>query len=558
MKIGKTLLCTAAAAFLGVALSPAVLSARAEVSPALCEVNGVSYRYFDEALSAWGQGTTMKLLENCTLSDLKSSSSEALGLDHLTVTESKTLDLNGKTLTGAQTGSVIYVAGEGVAFTLTDTSSSKSGKITGGSSVFGGGINLSGATLNFQGGAIADNTGVSGGGIYANEGTVNLNGGAVTGNKADFGGGIYLLGSTLNMSGSSSLVEGNEAAIMGGGIYAYGKGDLSSSLLLSGGKLSGNTAVIGGGATLWRGVAMELSGSAEIVGNHAQGGAGVYLFGDEENVGTRDSRFTMTGGKIVSNVGGNSLGGGVKVGKGGSFQMTAGTVGENTSQQGGGGVSIDSGAEAVFGGTAVVKQNTAKGKTDNVRFYGGCLLSLQDDFKGEIGFNCSSYGVIGKGYKGSASGITADDEGYEILVENGDLSIGILEATGIFIEKMPEKLDYALSDTPDLTGMVVKVTYKDGRTAEIKNYTIDSSPFTRSNTVREITYTVNGKELKTNLSFRVEGVSAAESGEVFEGGFIAVVVLSGLFLIALVFVGFYTDGFKGRRKKKEAKAENGK
>ncbi len=564
-RIGKTLLCTMAAALFGAALSPAVLSARAEVSPALCEVDGVSYRYFDEALSAWGQGTTMKLLENCTLTGLMSAYSEPLGLDHLSVKESKTLDLNGKTLTGAKGSSVIYVTGTGVTFTLTDTSSSKSGAVTGGDAVFGGGIAVSGATLDFQGGSISGNTGVSGGGVYVNEGTVTLGGGTIKGNKADFGGGIYLLASTLNMKNAFSEVTGNTAVAFGGGVYAYGKGEISSALTVESGKINENTAQMGGGVALWKNATLNFGGNAEISKNTAQSGGGAFVFGDEENVGIRDSRFYMTGGTVSSNTATDSLGGGIKVGRGGLFQMTGGTISGNTAV-GGGGVSVDGGAEAVFGGTASVKQNLRGENADNVNFFSDSALSLKDDFSGEIGFNCSSYGVICKDYKGNTQGITADDPAYEIFFENGTLTVGMQEPTGIFVETMPAKLDYALDETPDFAGMVVKATFKDGHTAEIRNYTVDRSPFTKSNTVRQITYTVNGTAYTAQVSFRVDGVSASQggagqggtgqNGEVFEGGFIAVVVLSGLFLIALVFVGIYTDGFKGKRKKKEKNAEH--
>lgn len=563
-RIGKTLLCTAAAALFGVALSPSALSARADVSPALFEVDGVSYRYFDEALSAWGQGTTMKLLENCTLTGLMSAYSEPLGLTHLSVTESKTLDLNGKTLTGTKGSSVIYVTGEGVTFTLTDTSSSKSGAVTGGDAVFGGGIAVSGATLNFQGGSVSGNTGVSGGGIYVNEGTVEFGGGTVKGNKADFGGGIYLLGSTLNMKNGASDVTGNTAVAFGGGVYAYGEKEVPSVLTVESGKIHENSAQNGGGIALWKNATLNLSGSAEISKNTAQSGGGVYLFGDEENVGIRDSRFYMTGGAVSSNTATDSLGGGIKVGRGGLFQMTGGTISGNTAV-GGGGVSVDGGAEAVFGGTASVKQNLRGENADNVSFFSDSILSLKDDFSGEIGFNCSSYGVICKDYKGSTKGVTADDPAYEIFFENGMLTVGMQEPTGIFIETLPTKLDYTLNDTPDFAGMVVKATYKDGHTAEIRNYTVDSAPFTKSNTVRQITYTVNGTAYTAQVSFRVDGVSAGQGGagqggagqsNVFEGGFIAVVVLSGLFLIALVFVGIYTDGFKGKRQKKEKNTEH--
>ncbi len=44
--------------------------------------------------------------------------------------------------------------------------------------------------------------------------------------------------------------------------------------------------------------------------------------------------------------------------------------------------------------------------------------------------------------------------------------------TGIYIDSLPDKLDYARKESLDLTGMVIKGTYTDGSKAEITDYTI--------------------------------------------------------------------------------------
>ncbi len=552
--IGKTLLCAAAIALCGIVSVPGGLSASADVSPALCDVNGVSYRYFDEALAAWKQGTTLKLLADCPLSELKDVSDAPLGLDSLSVTETKTLDLNGKTLSGTEKSSVLYISGAGVTFTLTDSSAAKNGKITGGSSTFGGGINVSGATLNFNGGAVTGNSGNSGGGIYASDAAVNLGGGTIEGNTADFGGGLYLFRSSLELGKDvASSVSGNTATTLGGGIYAYGTEEARSVLTLNGGKIDGNTAAMGGGIAVWQGASVLFGEKAEISGNHADGGAGVYLFGKTAEK-SHAANFEMNGGTISSNVGGKFFGGGVKVGNGAIFKMTAGSVTGNSTQANGGGISAEEGAEVSFGKSASVKQNVCGSKENNVFYISGCKLSIGSDFSGALGLTCLEYGKICDKNVATLNGIVADDPDFEIYAQDDGIYCRSYLPVRLYIEKMPAKLTYSLGETPDLSGMVVKVVYKDKREVEVKDYTFDEAPFAEGNAVRRISYTANGVTLSAQLAFSLNLPTVDNpqpQPDIFPGGFIAVVVLSALFVAAVIFVAIYTNGFRGRKKKQK-------
>ena len=330
-KVGKMFLLATAVAC-GVA-SFGMLGAHASASAAsgLCEVDGVTYQTLGEGVAHWEQGTTLKLLQNCDLADVGEKYS-------LPVTVSKTLDLNGKTLRGTGADSVLRVTGTGVTFTVTDTSAEKSGKISEGGAILGGGIFLSEATLELNGGAITQNRASSGGGIYASDATVHLNGGSVCENTAGYGGGIELKGGSMLLSEDTECtIEGNTATVNGGGVYALGSDTASATLTVGGGKIGGNTAEKGGGVALWGGAVLTLSAGGEISENHADGGAGVYAFGaTTDGTVTKPATFHMTGGRVNANVGGTGFGAGVKIGLGGVFHMTGGTVSQNTTRMNGG------------------------------------------------------------------------------------------------------------------------------------------------------------------------------------------------------------------------------
>ena len=128
-----------------------------------------------------------------------------------------TLDLNGHTLDRAMTkpgideGSAIFVL-SGAMLTVTDSSEDHTGKITGGHSPEGGGINNSGALI-IEGGCITGNSAEDAGGGVINYGELIIKGGTITGNSAVVeGGGIYNAVKGY-ISLDKSAVYGNSAPI---------------------------------------------------------------------------------------------------------------------------------------------------------------------------------------------------------------------------------------------------------------------------------------------------------------------------------------------------------
>jgi hypothetical protein len=187
------------------------------------------------------------------------------------------------------------------------------------------------ATLNITAGAVLrDNlnttTGYelgSGGGVIAS-GNINMTGGLITGNRTapadSFGGGICFLNSasnaTFNMSGGE--ISGNYG-LAGGGVYLG-----SASMLMTGGIIRANEAGRSGGIFININGHLILRNEARIEENSAMDGGGV------SNIGT----FTMEGGYIVSNHA--ERGGGVE--NLSTFVQTGGSISQNDAEIEGGGV----------------------------------------------------------------------------------------------------------------------------------------------------------------------------------------------------------------------------
>ena len=113
----------------------------------VAEVNGTGYATFGDALAAWTEGSTLKLLSDVTMSST------------ITIpTGEHTLDLNGRSIKAGSTGYSVITIGSGAELTI-DDSSENVGKITGGSvgQNNGGGVTVDGGTLTLNGGAISGN-----------------------------------------------------------------------------------------------------------------------------------------------------------------------------------------------------------------------------------------------------------------------------------------------------------------------------------------------------------------------------------------------------------------
>ena len=175
--------------------------------------------------SAMSVNNNIVLVGNCTDPDPSSTS-------YLEVNEGSTvnLDLNGYTidhgLTSATGDGCVIVVNNGAALTITDNSTGKTGKITGGNnddigteSYMGGGIFNKGS-LTINGGSIEYNTDAQfGGGIY-NEGTLTINGGTITNNYADIGGGgIYHRGDYFYLSGNPTILSNTKNGSAANNVY---------------------------------------------------------------------------------------------------------------------------------------------------------------------------------------------------------------------------------------------------------------------------------------------------------------------------------------------------
>ncbi|MBQ7671156.1 MAG: hypothetical protein IJS45_10630 [Clostridia bacterium] len=146
------------------------------------------YGTFSDALNAWTEGSTLKLMSDVTTS----STITAPAGEH-------TLDLNGFNITrtganGNDNSGLVIIVENGANLTVTGP-----GKITGGNGFHGGGIHVEGnGSLVLDNCEISGNAGHYGGGLYLKAGTITLKNGAIVRNNSaseGFGGsGIYAEG----------------------------------------------------------------------------------------------------------------------------------------------------------------------------------------------------------------------------------------------------------------------------------------------------------------------------------------------------------------------------
>lgn len=128
------------------------------------------YGTFSDALNAWTEGSTLKLMSDVTTSSTITAPAD----EH-------TLDLNGFNITrtganGNDNSGLVIIVENGANLTVTGP-----GKITGGGGFHGGGIHVAGgsSSLVLDNCEISGNNGHYGGGLFLKEGTVTLKNGAV-------------------------------------------------------------------------------------------------------------------------------------------------------------------------------------------------------------------------------------------------------------------------------------------------------------------------------------------------------------------------------------------
>ncbi len=256
------------------------------------------------------------------------------------------LCLNGYTLTGSGSGSVITVS-NGAKLILCDCSGDDSGTITGGNASYGGGINVNKGTLTMYGGTIYGNKGTYGGGVNVSSGnTFTMYGGTISGNSSTYGGGVRVYGGTFTME--DGTITGNSSTNFGGINVSDG-----ATFTMTGGTISNNKATSGngGGVRVYNNSTFTMTGGT-ISGNSVSGNGG--------GVNIDSGTFIMSDGTISANKA--KIGGGVHTA--GTFTMSGGTISDNTASSNAGGVSV-SGTFTMNGGT--ISGNTASSEGGGIR-----------------------------------------------------------------------------------------------------------------------------------------------------------------------------------------------
>ena len=196
---------------------------------------------------------------------------------------------------------------------------------------------MNGGIIN--GNIAGDNTHSAGGGtvlVWGNMASFEMNGGEISGNTSRFGGGVDVSAGTFVMNDGE--ISGNIARLDGGGVnvapHTTNGVNYYGSFVMNGGVIADNTARgdilgrgFGGGVSLSGGTTFEMHDGI-ISDNEATNGGGVSV--------AWNSEFTMDGGTISGNEATN--GGGVAVRSNATFTATAGSITGNHAEYDGGGI----------------------------------------------------------------------------------------------------------------------------------------------------------------------------------------------------------------------------
>lgn len=225
----------------------------------------------------------------------------------------------------------------------------------------GGGISVSGGSLELIDSLISDNRAESGGAIFLINGAeLIIDNSEIRASQADVdGGGIRAVGgSTIEVRNGSRIVD-NDAGTHGGGVAAYS----NTSLLVHGGsEISNNRSQLAGGG-ITSGNPQGPSGGqvtlldAVISDNRAAGGiaaspgGGMYI---------RSGTVEIQGARIENNFS-EGIGGGIAHSLG-SLSLVEATVSGNESNLSGGGIAVGVDATASVGHSTIMN-NRASGST---------------------------------------------------------------------------------------------------------------------------------------------------------------------------------------------------
>ena len=202
----------------------------------------------------------------------------------------------------------------------------------------GAGIYMGSGNLNMSGGYIAGGASNKGGGIYMNSGTINLTDDAViAANKATTkattngaGGGIYVNSGVLNLHGgtvASNWVDSGDDS-NGGGIYVKsGTISMTDGYVTNNSQYGGRNDAYGqnGGGGIAFDAAQMYMSGGYITGNHADE-AGGGVYAGFWHANDVGARFVMSGGTVASNYAKNGEGGGIRI-SGGTEGVVSGPSG---------------------------------------------------------------------------------------------------------------------------------------------------------------------------------------------------------------------------------------
>lgn len=196
----------------------------------------------------------------------------------------------------------------------------------------GGGIEATGS-FKMNGGVIQNNKARSGGGIYFTSAQATISSGEIKNNIAFYsvdsdgqpsgcGGGICIyeqssVGSNVTIE-KDAAISNNKAGFAGGGIAVgtFNAGNSSSKLIMTGGKVNGNSADRGGGGIFIQAGLIGKAGSADISGGQiinnqmigkgkdqmAFGGGGIYVNGYSKKYdGLQNGQLNLTNAIIRNN-----------------------------------------------------------------------------------------------------------------------------------------------------------------------------------------------------------------------------------------------------------------
>ena len=235
--------------------------------------------------------------------------------------------IENNTAKGGGGGVQLYAgAGRKTTFTLGGTVMVRGNTAQRGGGFDVGSAEAGGTTLNMNGGTLTANKArLNGGGINLGSfATLNLSGGSITGNEAVESGGGLIMGGTVNMTGGE--ITGNRATGTGpnegggGGVRTY----FGSVMRASGGKISNNTALYGGGVLIGGAFNAAPASQFTLAGAVVSGNQATDVLGDGGGF-FNDGKLTIESGSVTGNTARNK-GGGIRNTSGATYTQPGGSV----------------------------------------------------------------------------------------------------------------------------------------------------------------------------------------------------------------------------------------